>query len=79
MAQLGRALYDAAREDRESDVEQLLARGASPQWATGAGGTALMPAAVRGNPRVIESLLRAGADVNARQHVRLVMKKEKPK
>lgn len=56
---------EAAEEGDEVQVQQLLDLGVNPNVRGGAGWTALMMASWKGHLRVVESLLAAGAKVNA--------------
>src|SRR5262249_27247838 len=63
------ALYIACRNGRAETVQTLLERGPDLSFRAFAGGTALHWAYFSGSRAVIEALLRAGADPDARDDV----------
>jgi hypothetical protein len=62
---LNNALRLAAREDRLTDLERLISRGANVNTTNSAGMSPLMLAARNCSPKMTEILLKAKADVNA--------------
>jgi ankyrin repeat protein len=60
------ALYQASRQGDLVQVESLLAQGVSPQIAEVTGNTPLHAAALQGHREIAQSLLKAGAEVDAR-------------
>lgn len=61
-----KALWEAARIGDAPSVKKLLEKGVEADTANNYGGTALMFSCARGHSRVVQLLLEAGADPNAR-------------
>lgn len=61
---LERNLVEAVKRGAGAAAQAFLARGANPNAADEAGGTALIWAVARGDGDVVDILLKAGADIN---------------
>src|SRR6185369_16916790 len=65
------AVETSCEADAKSLVKLLLARGADPKQADDRGNTALMEAAQKCDAEVVKMLLKAGADMNAKNKMGL--------